>query len=137
MRWFSNGILLYGFLTVFAGCTAGQSGEGIWPGPYEWTELFPDEVWNDYPPEDVQTFTGVVLYEATDPLPSYVQRHNQYKLKTDSGTYDIYMGSSDLFQPIIGWEIELRGCIEEISVEGHFFVEIWPVEYRMAGEPPE
>ena len=87
--------------------------------------------------EEVETFTGVVLYEATDPLPSYVQRHNSYKLKTESGTWDIYMGSSDIFHPIIGWEIELRGVIETVCVEGHTFVEIWPTEYRMAGDPPE
>jgi hypothetical protein len=124
-------------LTVLlAGCAAGQS--GIDEDPPEWVVLFPDQEWNDYPEDQIETWTGVIVYEATDPLPSYVQRHNPYKLKTGDGTIDIYMGSSDELQGLIGREIEIRGCLETIGVEGHVFVEIWPVEYRTTGlfSPP-
>ena len=46
------------------------------------------------------------------------------------------MGSSEEFSPLVGREIEIRGCIETIGVEGHVFVEIWPVEYRTVMSGP-
>ncbi|MBN1434362.1 hypothetical protein JW921_06335 [Candidatus Fermentibacterales bacterium] len=125
------GSLLIGaaFLTL-AGCGTSQSSDGEQPEPAEWVVLFPDQDWNDFAPEQVQTFEGVVLYEAEDPLPSYVQRHNEYKLGMEDGTIDIYMGSSDELRPFIGRRIEIRGVIVDMEVEGQYFVEIWPTEYR-------
>ena len=125
--------LVFGLLLVLACCASSQESADQ-PEPAEWIVLFPDQDWNDYPPEEVETFTGVVVYEAADPLPSYVQRHNPYKIKTDSGTMDIYMGSSDVLHSLVGSRIEIRGCIETICVEGHVFVEIWPTEYRATGD---
>jgi hypothetical protein len=102
----------------------------------DWIVLFPDESWNDYPEEQLETFRGVVAYEAEDPLPSYVQRHNPWKLETEEGTFDVYMGSSNEFSGLAGREIEIRGCLETICVEGHVFVEIWPARYRIVSAGP-
>ena len=117
-----------------ASCASGQSGGADQQTPQrEWIVLFPDQDWNDFAGEEIETFSGLLLYEAGDPLPSYVQRHNEYKLQMDEGgTLDIYLGSSDELEPLIGSRIEIRGCIVEMEVEGHCFIEIWPTEYRPA-----
>ncbi len=127
-----NTALLCGCLLhlAIAGCASGQSTGEEPVQPTEWIVLFPDQDWNDFSPAEIQTFSGVVGYEAIDPLPSYVQRHNPYKLLMESCTIDIYMGNSDELEPLVGEEIEIRGCITGIDVEGHSFIEIWPTEYR-------
>lgn len=97
-----------------------------------WIELFPDQDWNDFPAESVLTFRGILIYQEADTLPSYVMRFNPYRLEMEEQVMEIYMGSSDVLHPLVGEDIEIRGMVLTICVEGHLFVEIWPTEYRPA-----
>jgi hypothetical protein len=114
----------------------------------EWVEL---HMGYEISTDSISTYRGTVRYVEEDPLPNYVMRFNPYKLEAvretlgpDAGawappeppmgpetqTIDIYIGSSDALQPYIGKEIELRGKIVTLVVEGHAFLEIWPISFR-------
>jgi len=47
---------------------------------------------------------------------------------------DICTSARDLLRPWIGYEIGLREKTATTLVEGHLFVEIWPVAFRPIGE---
>lgn len=143
---------LYVSLTILlimpvSSCNQSRSSDD--PGKVEeWVEL---DMGYEISPDSISTYRGTVRYVEEDPLPEYVMRFNPYKLEADretlgadaaawaapeppigpeTQTIDIYMGSTDVLQPYIGKEIELRGKIVTLIVEGHAFLEIWPVAFR-------
>lgn len=135
----------------FSSCNQSRSSEEQ-GSDGEWVEL---ETGYEIAPESVSTYRGTVRYVEEDPLPKFVMRFNPYKLEADretlgpqasawappeppigpeTQTIDIYLGSTEVLQPFIGKRIELRGKIVTLTVEGHAFLEIWPVSFRPLSE---
>jgi hypothetical protein len=93
--------------------------------------LFPDEEWNKFPAEDVQTFTGT-LERASEEQSAILQREYSYRLKeSDSKITDIYTGGeNDILNKHLDHKVEIKGKLVEFELEGTKVREIWPSEIR-------
>ncbi len=95
-----------------------------------WEALHPEADWNEFSPDEVETFQGVVRSNPKPPAVGFLQRHNRFCLETGSGgRIDIYGGSAKL-ESFLGSSVELEGKRVVMALEGKIIKEIWPVRIR-------
>jgi hypothetical protein len=100
--------------------------------PHDAIKLNVGADWNQFAPEEVQEFEGVLLVEEDPETVSFVMRFNPYKLKLSAPadkTLDVY-GRDPKLKPFVGRQVTISGKRVQDEIEGVFFDEIWPVTIR-------
>jgi hypothetical protein len=93
--------------------------------------LFPDEEWNKFPAEEIQTFSGTLVKASVDQS-AILQREYTYRLvESDSKTTDIYTGGeNDILNSHLNHQVEIKGKLVEFELEGTNIREIWTSEIK-------
>ena len=100
----------------------------------DWLPLFADQNWYKGQAGAEEVIAGK-LESVTPPEISTLQRNSYYKI----GARMIYTGAKKLaaLDALVGKQVEVRGKLVEMNLEGQHLNEIWPAAVRAGQARPE